>query len=83
MGGFAALRNEPNLAVADGLVKTKPTADQALWPRMPLGEFENTNPMGGFAALRNEPNLAGRRLFGKNKANRRSSALAQNAIGRI
>jgi len=80
MGGFAALRDEPNLAVADGLVKTKPTA---VWPRMPLGEFENTNPMGGFAALRNEPNLAGRRLFGKNKANRRSSALAQNAIGRI
>ena len=67
MGGFAALRDEPNLAVADGLVKTKPTADQALWPRMPLGEFENTNPMGGFAALRNEPNLAAADCLAKTK----------------
>jgi hypothetical protein len=49
MGGFGALRPEPNLAVADGLVKRSQPPIQALWSRMPWGEFENTNPMGGLA----------------------------------
>jgi len=36
---FAALRNEPSLAVADCLVKTKPTADSRALTQNAIGEF--------------------------------------------
>ena len=39
--------------------------------------------MSGFAVLRNEPQSGSYRRFGKNEANRRSGALAQDGIGRF
>jgi len=38
MGRFAALRSEPSLAVADGLVKTKPNADSSALTQNAIGQ---------------------------------------------
>lgn len=70
-GGFAALRSELNLAVADGLVKTKPIADSsAPWPRSRWASLKIRTQWDGLPRYATNPIL---RLptVGKNKANGR------------
>jgi hypothetical protein len=65
MGGFAALRNEPNLGAEDGFAKTNPTPTQPPRRRMPLGGLKIRTQWVVFAARRNEPNLAAADGFAK------------------
>jgi len=83
MAGLAALRNEPNLAVADGLVKTNPTGDSSMRSQMPSGEFENTNPIAGLSRAAERTQSRGSPTVLQNKPSRRfRRPLVADAIGR-
>jgi len=68
----AACKNKPNRLFERALA------------RMPLGEFENTNPMGGFCVrCGTNPILRPPMVLQKRTEDPYSSALAQDAIGRF
>jgi hypothetical protein len=80
MGGFAALRNEPNPGFRR-FGKNEPNRLLNAPAPAALGEFENTKPMGRFRRAAQRTQSCGRRPSGKNEPNRLLNARASAVIG--